>query len=236
LAKEEESTQVLDPVNTELKKLRESLLGEALTNLITGKTPEEVIRFRPGRGQQQFRYVPVSWFIEQLNSLFGFDWDFQVLDQGVEEKKHIWVRGRLTVRIRRDSVVISIIKEQYGGSEIKLVSSTGKMVDYADDLKAASSDCLKKCATLLGLAADVYSGGREAMTEAKPKSNQLLAFYIRGAEAGFSKDGLDAWFRKQEDINKEGKSPDEAVEAEILGAFPKLVEIKKERQKEEKNG
>jgi len=232
---EQESSQVLAPEDILLKGLREKLFGEALTNLITRKTPEDMVRLRPGRGQQQFRYVPVAWFIDQLNSLFSFDWDFSILDQGVEEKKHIWVKGRLIVRVHHDKEVVTITKEQYGGSEIKLVQSTQKMVDYADDLKAASSDCLKKCATLLGLAWDVYSGSREALTEAKPKTNQLLAFYKRGEEAGFDKEGLDAWFKQQIDINKEGRDPESAVEAEILGAFPKLVKLAKE-QKDKENG
>ena len=29
-------------------------------------------------------------------------------------------------------------------------------LDFGNDMKAATSDCLKKCASLLGIAADVY--------------------------------------------------------------------------------
>lgn len=34
--------------------------------------------------------------------------------------------------------------------------NTGDTISVADDLKAAASDCLKKCASMLGVAGDVY--------------------------------------------------------------------------------
>ncbi len=215
----------------DLKALQSKYLDEATVNLLTRKTPENEIAVRPGRGQQTFRYVPISWFINQLNILFGFNWDFEILDWGIEAKKHVWLRGRLTVRTKD----ISITKTQFGGAEMKFLrNQPTEPVDYADDLKAAASDCLKKCASLLGLAWDVYSGSREKMTEAKPDNTQLIAFYKRGEEAGLSKEGLDEWFKGQGDINKEGKHPDEAVQAEILGAFSKLLKLKKENEEKEK--
>lgn len=205
-----------------LQKKRE----EALKGLLLGETPQDVVRQRPGRGQMTFNYVPVAWFIEQLNLIFAHQWDFEVLDQEIVKDKQIWVKGKLTVR-GPDGVTVT--KTQFGGSAVKSTQD-GKVIDIADDLKAASSDCLKKCATLLGLAWDVYSGAREALGEAGPSTSQLMAFYKRGEQAGLSKDGADGWFKAQTDINPEGKSPEEAVEAEILGAIPKLVQLAKEKK------
>lgn len=205
------------------KGLREKR-EEALKGLLLGETPPEVVRQRPGRGHMTFDYVPVAWFVQQLNLIFAHNWDFEVLEQEIVKDKQIWVKGKLTVR-GPDGVVVT--KAQFGGSDVKYTSEGGKVVDIADDLKAASSDCLKKCATLLGLAWDVYSGKREAMTEAGPSTTQLLAFYRRGEKAGMDKDAVDAWFLEQKDINPEGHSPETAVEAEILGAISKLAQMEK---------
>ena len=213
-------------VEGELKALQSKYFGEAITNLLTRETPDDVVLTRPGRGRQTFRYVPIAWFIDQLNSLFGFNWDFEVMEHEILEKmKQIWVKGKLTVR-GPDGLVVT--KTQFGGSDVKY-NSQGTIIDIADDLKSASSDCLKKCASLLGMAWDVYSGAREALTEAGPSVPQLLAFYKRGEAAGMDKNALDDWFTKQTDINKRGIKPEEAVSAEILGAIPKLVTLAKEK-------
>lgn len=205
-----------------LKRRREAIRG-----LVMGETPKDVIATRPGRGKQTFRYVPIAWFIQQLNLVFRHQWDFEILDHEVLEKvKQIWVKGKLTV-IGEDGVVVS--KTQYGGSDIKYAREGGGVIDIADDLKSASSDCLKKCATLLGFAGDVYSGAREGLTEAAPSTSQLLAFYKRGEAAGMDKNALDDWFTKQTSINERGIKPEEAVSAEILGAIPLLIKLAKEK-------
>ena len=209
------------------EKLREKR-EKAIRGLLLGETPPEVIRDRPGRGKQTFKYVPIAWFIEQLNLVFGHQWNFEVLDHEIIKDAQVWVRGRLTV-VGPEEVVV--FKTQFGGSEVKRTLE-GKVIDIADDLKSASSDCLKKCATLLGFAQDVYSGTRESMTEAGPSTSQSVAFYRRGEQAGLSKDEVDDWFKKQTDINSRGVGPEEAVEAEILGAIGKLIQIVKETSSE----
>lgn len=218
------------PEQQALRELRGKYFGEAITNLITRRTPREEIRYRPGRGQLQFRYLPVAWFIDQLNSLFSFNWSFEILEQGIVKDKHIWVKGRLTVGFLRDGERVEIVKTQYGGSEVKLTTQ-GAIIDYADDLKSAASDCLKKCASLLGLAWDVYSGDREAKTEAAPQMKQMLAFYKRAQDAGMTQAQADDWFLRQGDINPEGKSVQDVTEADLLGAFPKFRDMIKAKEK-----
>ncbi len=44
---------------------------------------------------------------------------------------------------------------QNGSSEVKKMKD-GTIMDLANDYKSAASDCLKKCASLLGIAFDVY--------------------------------------------------------------------------------
>jgi hypothetical protein len=91
---------------------------------------------------------------EQLNLIFGWDWDWQILEWRMlpagGEPLEVVVHGQLTVRTSKGI----IIKTQFGGSDVK--RQNGKVISLADDLKAASSDALKKCASMLGLALDLY--------------------------------------------------------------------------------
>lgn len=120
-------------------------------DIIGSKTPQDKIRKRPGRGGQLFDYVETGYMVGLLNTVFNGLWDFEVTDQQVGTTQ-VWVRGKLTVYI---SPELKITKTQYGGSDVKK-DRNGNLIDIADDLKAASSDCLKKCASLFGFASDIY--------------------------------------------------------------------------------
>lgn len=126
-------------------------LNEAQLNFITQKTPRQFIKTRPGPGGIPLSYVEVGYVINTLNQVFGWDWDFRILDQQIG-KKQVWVRGELAVRAKGHTIV----KGQFGGADIKFNRNTGEPVSIADDLKAAASDSLKKCASMLGVAGDVY--------------------------------------------------------------------------------
>ena len=125
-------------------------LNRAQLDFITQKTPRQFIKERPGPGGLRLEYVEVGYVINTLNQVFGWDWDYTILDQQIG-KKQVWVRGELSVRLRSHTIT----KGQYGGSDIK-VNRQGTPLSIADDLKAAASDCLKKCASMLGIAGDVY--------------------------------------------------------------------------------
>jgi recombination DNA repair RAD52 pathway protein len=133
-----------------LKELPQNL-NKAQLNFIQQKTPAQFIKKRPGPGGFQLSYVEIGYVINMLNQVFGWDWDFRVIEQQVG-KKQVWVRGELTVRVANHQV----IKGQYGGADIKYNRQTGEPLSVADDLKAAASDCLKKCASMIGIAGDVY--------------------------------------------------------------------------------
>lgn len=126
-------------------------LNEAQLSFITQKTPSKYIKTRPGPGGIPLSYVEVGYVINMLNQVFGWDWDFRILDQQIG-KKQVWVRGELSVRAKGHTIT----KGQFGGADIKTSRTTGEPISIADDLKAAASDCLKKCASMLGIAGDVY--------------------------------------------------------------------------------
>lgn len=126
-------------------------LSSAQINYLTRKTPEEYVKKRVGPGGTKLDYVEVGYIVDLLNRAFGWDWDFKITGEQIG-KRQVWVRGELTVRFSDRMVT----KSQYGGAIIKLSKSTNEPFSIADDLKAAASDSLKKCASLLGVAGDVY--------------------------------------------------------------------------------
>lgn len=125
-------------------------LTNAQIKFLTRKTPEEFIKQRVGPGGTPLDYVEVGYIIDILNQAFAWDWDFRITGEQIGNKQ-VWVRGELSVRFGDHSVV----KSQYGGSNIKF-NRNNVAIGIADDLKAAASDSLKKCASLLGVAGDVY--------------------------------------------------------------------------------
>ncbi len=109
------------------------------------------IRRRPGQNGKDVSYVDVAAVITRLNEAFEHEWTFEVASHEVQENEVIVV-GRLTAG--------GITKMHFGGSCITL-DREGRVVSIADDLKAAASDALKKCASLLGVALEMYGGASE---------------------------------------------------------------------------
>ncbi len=128
-----------------------SVFNEAQRRLISGKTPDKYIKKREGAKGRIFDYVEIGYVIDQLNKLTGFKWSFKIVDQQIG-KDQIWVKGRLVVYTPDGK----IIKEQYGSKIIAKYKGTDNIIDIGADLKSAASDSLKKCASLLGIAQDVY--------------------------------------------------------------------------------
>lgn len=120
-------------------------------------TPKQHVYTRKGRGGKQFDYVTGAYVEKVLNFVFGWNWDFEVVGHGVAGN-FIWVQGKLTAR--GSGAGQQIVKTQFGRAEIKYLKDSKKTpadyVDFGNDLKAATTDALKKCASLLGVASDIY--------------------------------------------------------------------------------
>jgi hypothetical protein len=110
-------------------------------------TPEQ-IKQRPGQHGKILSYVDVAAVTERLNEAFEFLWTFEIVRHDVQDREVI-VLGKLTAD--------GVTKMAFGGATIT-VDNQGKVVSLADDLKAAASDALKKSASLLGVALDIYAG------------------------------------------------------------------------------
>ena len=144
------------------------VLNEAQQALIEARTPDRYIRQRKARGGQVVNYVEIGHVIRQLNLLFGHLWDFEIIEEKVLDDEVI-VKGKLSVKSKDMQVVIT--KMQYGSSEIKRFKESKQPISIGDDLKAAASDSLKKCASLVGIALDVYSGESFSTEEAQLQSS-----------------------------------------------------------------
>jgi hypothetical protein len=144
---------------SEKHKLFVQTLTEAQVDFLLQRTPKNEIKERQGRGGLRFSYVEHGYVTERLNMVFGFNWDFEVVDKQMLEDEVI-VEAKLTVRTPAGQ---TIVKTQFGGAEIKRHASgarSGRPLSIADDYKAAASDALKKCASLLGIGLDLYGRDR----------------------------------------------------------------------------
>lgn len=140
--------------------------GHQLTFMLQ-KTPKEHVYKRAGKGGSTFDYVTGSYITKALNYAFGWNWDFEVIEHG-DAGNHVWVLGRLTVRGTK--IGDQITKTQFGRSDVKQLKAGGNL-DYGNDLKAAATDALKKCASMLGFASDIYSkGDYKAESGQEPRS------------------------------------------------------------------
>lgn len=154
-------------------------VGEAQEAILTQTTPTEAVKSRKGRGGRDFKYVTHAWVTRTLNEAFGWAWSFEVDSYELiprDDPSQVFVKGRLTVYGKEGQ---TLVKEQFGSAEVKHFGSdhkrTGQPLSIGDDLKAAASDALKKCASLLGLALDLYD-------PPKPSKKMSDKFHALGKE------------------------------------------------------
>lgn len=119
---------------------------------IIQKTPPQHVYRRPGKGGKEFDYVTGTYVTKVLNFTFGWNWDFEIVNHG-KEANQVWVLGKLTVKSEKGQ---TISKTQFGQAEVKALKDGKGLVNFGNDLKSAATDSLKKCASMLGIASDIY--------------------------------------------------------------------------------
>jgi hypothetical protein len=136
------------------------------------RTPADHIYSRPAKGGGVWQYVTGTYVKKVLNYTFGWCWSFEVKDHG-KEGKLVWVLGRLTI-INPKTFQPMIVKEQFGRADLKTKrDAKDEYLDFGNDLKAASTDALKKCAAELGIASDIY--GKNEFREVQATGGQVVA-------------------------------------------------------------
>lgn len=141
----------------ELSLVDGNSLNEKQLKLILQRTPKKYIHQRPAKGGGTWDYVTGGYIKKCLNLMFGWDWDFEILDEKIMFGEAI-VKGKLTCRSNQRT----IIKMQFGNKDIMYkrdVDKEGNKIPLSigNDLKAAATDCLKKCAAEIGISADIYN-------------------------------------------------------------------------------
>ena len=121
---------------------------------ILKSTPAQYVKQRPAKGGGTWNYVSGGYVKKVLNLMFGWDWDFEIVEEKILiEAKEIVVKGRLTCRTNGRTIV----KMQYGNKDIIFRKGTEIPLSVGNDLKSAATDALKKCASEIGIAADIYN-------------------------------------------------------------------------------
>jgi hypothetical protein len=147
---------------SELSKVHNNLLNADQLGFLMQKTNSDNTYTRPAKGGGEWTYVTGSYVKKVLNLMFGWDWDFEIIEHKFDlQIKQAYVLGKLTVRTGGKEIK----KMQFGRVEIKFKNEWKNGVrtvsniplDIGNDLKAASTDCLKKCASELGIASDIYA-------------------------------------------------------------------------------
>ncbi len=105
------------------------------------------IKQRKGSFGDQLDYIEAATVIQRLNDCFDAEWMFEISEHRILEQE-VLVLGRLTAR--------GISKSQFGKSKITRARDDQSIISLGDDLKAAASDSLKKCATLFGIGLHLY--------------------------------------------------------------------------------
>ena len=111
--------------------------------------PPDAVKHRRGAFGREISYVEGGAIVARLNDGFDGDWSFAIVEHRVLATGEVLVHGKLTA--------LSIIKEAFGKAAPAISRETGAVVSEADAYKAAATDSLKKCATMLGVAAYLYA-------------------------------------------------------------------------------
>src|SRR2546427_6601955 len=108
--------------------------------------PEQIKR-RQGMNGDVLDYIEGCTVIQRLNECFEAEWIFEIQEHRVYDDEVV-VLGKLTAQ--------GVAKSQFGKSRITRAKRENAIISLGDDLKAAATDCLKKCATLFGVGLHLY--------------------------------------------------------------------------------
>jgi hypothetical protein len=107
------------------------------------------VTFTDVRGGVQVTFISGEQVVSRLNEVLGVaGWSFRILRHEIHpEADEVWVLGEIVAEIDGKSVT----RQQFGSQKIKRSRSTGAPLDLGFDLKGASTDAMKKCASWLGV-------------------------------------------------------------------------------------
>lgn len=111
------------------------------------------IKQRQGKFGHILDYVEGHVVTSRLNEAFDSNWSFEIVKYRIiKDSGEVLVLGKLTAE--------GVVKMAFGSKEIERSKDTKAIISLGDDLKAASTDALKKAASLLGVGLYLYSDQR----------------------------------------------------------------------------
>jgi len=129
--------------------------------------PETLVKTRPGAYGGSLSYIEGHTVIHRLNEAFDGNWSFEIMSHQILDEE-VLVCGKFRAN------AAGVIKMAFGSSRITRDDRTGNAIALGDDLKAASTDALKKSATLLGVGLSLYGGnGQQAQPDERPFDEEL---------------------------------------------------------------
>ncbi len=124
--------------------------------------PATLIKQRKGNFGKKLDYAEAVTVIQRLNDVLEGQWSFSIIGHRIEAEEVI-VHGELKIGDE--------VHQQFGGSLITRKTDTGELISLADDLKAAASDALKKCASSFGVGLYLYKDASSAKSS-RPRPEQ----------------------------------------------------------------
>lgn len=192
--------------------------------------PFEPAQIRQRRGRNGLLdYVEGHTVIARLNEAFDGAWSFEVVSHEVGEAE-VLVLAKLAAE--------GVVKMQFGASQVTRDRETKALVSLGDDLKAAATDALKKCATFLGVGLHLYAakplrcavppGARPSNPgRGKPASNGATPRQLDAISKVGKAKGLDRAEVERLSLQAFARKPEALTEAEAAALIKELSNLRR---------
>ncbi len=181
-------------------KLKDNPVGWVflMVGLLSKPTPKQFISRHEGPHKSMISYVDGSYAKATRAALtrLGIISDFEIIQTEVDKDEELEVSclGRLTFKYYHAGAINSVISTQWGGCKKR------SGMTWGNARKGAATDCLKKCLSEFGWAADVYATEPEVYEPPSKddlRQQSIDTLYNIGSRAGMTKELVDKFVAKE---------------------------------------
>ena len=139
------------------------------------------IKQREGNFGKKLDYIEGHCVIARLNEAFEAEWSFSILEHLIlKETDEVLVVGQLRAG--------NVVKTQFGSSRITRARESGEPLNLGDDYKSATTDAIKKCASLLGIGLHLYNGDKQAAGQNPNRQHNHRSNSQQGGSTSYQND------------------------------------------------
>lgn len=150
-------------------------IDRKIKTALAADVPPELIQEREGPGKKMLSYISGNFVIDELNRAFNYAWSWSIdkawVQESADHRKAVWKNGQRTgeYTVEKQNPVAHVIgtltvyfQDENGQLfEVKKTATGSKGVigsasEQESIFKAATTDALKKAASLLGIGASLY--------------------------------------------------------------------------------